>query len=89
MTTETNLNFDKSKKEDIIHILNLFDQCKLTFTKINGEERTITCTLNPNIIPTPANTDANVCKDTITVWCTDSNSWKSFRYNNVISISHI
>jgi hypothetical protein len=72
--------------------------CKVTFTKVNGEIRTMPCTLSEAIIP-PApvhetNTDnpvdfpkpRKVNPNTISAWCTDKKEWRSFRIANVTNV---
>jgi len=70
------------------------------FTKLNGEIRVMPCTLDPLVVPTTpvpineANIDnsANTKKEkqhdpeTMSVWCTDKQSWRSFKTMRVISI---
>ena len=75
-------------------------ECIVEFTKINGEVRTMPCTLNESLIlPAPVhvtNTDNPVDfpapkkekkqnPDVMSVWCLDKKEWRSFRIANVIS----
>jgi hypothetical protein len=70
------------------------------FTKVNGEVRTMPCTLNESLIPPASvhvtNTDNPVDfpvpkrekktnPDVMNVWCLDKKEWRSFRIANVIS----
>jgi hypothetical protein len=62
--------------------------CTVTFTKVNGEQRVMPCTLNADWLPTAppvvegkAPRKENV--DTIRVFCTDKNEWRSFRVDSV------
>ena len=62
--------------------------CAVTFTKVNGEQRIMPCTLMPNLLPpAPAVEKAKPARpepvDTMSVWCTDQNAWRSFRLENV------
>jgi hypothetical protein len=74
--------------------------CSVTFTKVDGTERTMPCTLNEALIPPPAvhitNTDNPIDfptpkkekkqnPDIMSVWCTDAAGWRSFRWDNFIS----
>jgi hypothetical protein len=61
------------------------------FTKINGELRTLSCTLNSEILPKtdqvkevaePKTPDF----ETISVWVPELKSWRSFKTMNVISV---
>jgi hypothetical protein len=74
---------------------------EVTFTKVNGEVRTMPCTLDSTIIP-PApvhvtNTDnpvdfpkvKKVNPAVMGVFVTDKGEWRSFRIENVISIKAV
>jgi hypothetical protein len=73
--------------------------CEVTFTKVNGELRTMPCTLDATIVPPapepkvlaegeqPRAKKAN--PDNMSVWCTDKNEWRSFKLANVTEISKI
>jgi len=73
--------------------------CEVTFTKVNGELRTMPCTLDPRIVPPAPNPKvfaegetARVKKsntDNMSVWCTDKNEWRSFKLANVTEIVNI
>lgn len=63
----------------------------VTFTKVDGTERTMPCTLDPAILPAvPVTEDKRVPRkinpDTMRVYVTDIGEWRSFRIENVISI---
>ena len=66
---------------------------QITFTKVNGETRTMPCTLDPNIFPKPVK--EGVERDIPTeernpenmaVWVTDANGWRSFKIMNVTKV---
>ena len=63
----------------------------ITFTKVDGTERTMPCTLDPAILP-PVNISEdrkpvrNTNPDTMRVYVTDVQQWRSFRVANLISI---
>lgn len=62
--------------------------CTVTFTKVNGELREMPCTLKEGIVPvyerkTPVNESADKETNTLSVWCTDKNAWRSFHVNSV------
>ena len=73
--------------------------CEVTFTKINGELRTMPCTIDPRIVPPAPDPRvlaegeiARVKKsnpDNMSVWCTDKNEWRSFKLANVTEINKI
>jgi hypothetical protein len=69
-------------------------ECVIEFTKINGELRTMPCTLKAELIPpmpvkvlaegqTPKVKKEN--PDVMSVWCLDKKEWRSFRIANIIS----
>ena len=75
-------------------------ECVVEFTKVNGEVRTMPCTLNEALIPPPpvhvTNTDNPIDfpkpkkekkpnPNVLSVWCLDKKEWRSFRIANVIS----
>lgn len=65
----------------------------VTFTKVNGETRTMPCTLMEGVIP-PARKDDPVSQKRVrdinpqvmVAWCIDKREWRSFRVANVISM---
>ena len=64
----------------------------VTFTKVNGEERVMTCTLLSDHIPNAPTTNGEVVireskSDALSVWDINANGWRSFRVSNVKSIS--
>ncbi len=64
----------------------------VTFTKLNGEERVMTCTLLSEHIPNAPTTNGELVvketsSSTVSVWDINANGWRSFRVENVKSIS--
>ena len=63
------------------------------FTKVNGEKRIMPCTLTSNLLPPSpiredtAKKERKVNNDTLRVFATDISEWRSFRIENVISIT--
>lgn len=64
--------------------------CEVTFTKVNGEVRTMPCTLKTGIVPPQPVKDAESARpfrpETLSVWCTDKGEWRSFRVANVTEV---
>lgn len=64
--------------------------CEVTFTKVNGETRTMPCTLDSTLLPPqPLNEfhETRLYKpETLSVWCLDKMEWRSFRVANVTRI---
>ena len=66
--------------------------CEVTFTKKNGDERVMPCTLVFDHIPEehhPKGTSTNVSQDTIAVWCMDKEGWRSFRVESVTNFERL
>ena len=80
-------NCMKLTKEQIVEALKA-NVCEVTFTKVNGETRTMPCTLKEDIVPayerkTPVKEATAKEQATLSVWCTDKNAWRSFRVDSV------
>lgn len=64
--------------------------CEVTFTKANGDERTMLCTLIPDFLPQPEATSSiqpkKVKDDLVTVWDLEENSWRSFKPSRIIDV---
>ena len=66
---------------------------QVTFTKINGDERVMTCTLKEGVIPAPVAKDEEVnrnreVKDEVQVaWDINAKGWRSFRWANVKQVN--
>lgn len=62
--------------------------CRVVFTKVNGEERDMTCTRNLERVPVEMRPkgDANLNEEkTIRVFDIKAQGWRSFRSDNVKS----
>lgn len=69
---------------------------QVTFNKLNGDERVMTCTLRSSYLPEAKRDDAlsqtkvrNLEEKTIVVWDTNANAWRSFRYDRVTKIETV
>ena len=88
--------FDAEERKNMINEMLHDNICEVTFTKVNGEQRVMPCTLNPLVVPpTPEPkvlAEGEVAKvkkpnpDTMSVWCTDKGEWRSFRIVNVTNV---
>ena len=67
--------------------------CEVTFTKKNGEERVMPCTLVFDSIPKehhPKGTGSGYqSQETIAVWCMDKEAWRSFRVDSVTNFERL
>lgn len=61
----------------------------VTFTKKDGSERTMKCTLVESMVkPYEKKTDKvkEVDENTVAVWDIEKEAWRSFRYDSVINV---
>jgi hypothetical protein len=69
--------------------------CEVTFTKVNGESRTMPCTLKSDIVPPVSIKELReertrkINPDNLSVWCTDKSEWRSFKIANVTRVERI
>ena len=66
----------------------------VTFTKVDGSERVMKCTLMSEYVPNTGNSASNqvLLQETgndsnISVWDVEANGWRSFRISSVKSIT--
>jgi esterase/lipase superfamily enzyme len=62
--------------------------CVITFTKKNGEERVMSCTLNEEFLPEQIDIEEAIQKkkpnsEVLAVWDTDIGDWRSFRWDSL------
>ena len=69
---------------------------EVTFTKLNGEVRTMPGTLSTAIVPPAVKDDAisqtkvrEVNEALMVAWCTDKKAWRSFRVANVTEVKQL
>ena len=66
---------------------------EITFTKVNGELRTMPCTLDTTLLPPQPLKEFHETRlykpETLSVWCVDKSEWRSFRVANVTRIVQI
>ena len=69
----------------------LTSQCRVIFTKVNGEERNMVCTLKEDVIPKATKDPITQKKvrdlneEVLAVWDVNKEGWRSFRISNVVS----
>lgn len=79
MTTE-------ERREQLVALLRDND-CEVTFTKVNGEQRVMPCTLKTGVVPEILGEGRKKANpNTISVWALDKQEWRSFRVDNVTDI---
>ena len=61
------------------------------FTKVDGTDRTMPCTLDPMLLPVQqikeGKQEPKINLDTLRVYVTDIAQWRSFRVKNVLEVS--
>ena len=82
------------QKSDIVSALQS-NICDVKFTKVNGEERLMRCTLKEDLLPEPVASDAEINRnrapnDSVqVVWDLEKTGWRSFRVDSVIDIQTV
>jgi len=68
----------------------------VTFTKVNGDERVMTCTLQDNKLPPATKKDPlsqkkirDINEKVVSVWDLNAEGWRSFRVDNVTDIKNV
>jgi hypothetical protein len=82
-------------KQEIIDLLQQ-GVCNVTFTKVNGETRTMPSTLKSDLLPAfnieqlrEDKKTRRVNEDNVSVWCTDKQQWRSFKVANVTEVVRV
>ena len=72
------------KRETLVKSLQK-DVMTINFTKVNGEDRTMNCSLHESLLPesTPSATTKKDNPDVIVVWDIDKSAWRSFRLDSI------
>jgi len=66
--------------------------CKVVFTKVNGEDRIMHCTLEESMLPPQIDLEEVIQKkkpnpDVLAVWDVEAKGWRSFRWDSVKEFS--
>ena len=85
----------QDRRRDLVHLL-VEHRCEVTFTKLDGSKRVMPCTLKETLVPAkPADVGSKSeekrqrALDVLSVWCTDKEQWRSFKIDNVKSVTVI
>lgn len=62
--------------------------CKIVFTKANGDNRIMHCTLQESMLPPQVDVEEHIQKkkpnpDVLAVWDVEAKGWRSFRWDSV------
>jgi hypothetical protein len=87
-TATEDLDLDSRNRE--IRTMLYDGACEITFTKLNGDVRTMPCTLDHKLLPPQPLKEFHETRlykpETLSVWCLDKSEWRSFRVANVTRI---
>jgi hypothetical protein len=82
-------------REALVELLSQ-ELVEVTFKKLDGDERVMTCTLRANYLPEAKREDPlsqtkirNLEEKTVVVWDINANAWRSFRYDRIIKVQQI
>ena len=59
---------------------------RITFTKVNGEERVMDCTLQEHMIPETSESNRKENEEVLPVFDINKGEWRSFRLDSVTNI---
>ena len=93
MTAYIEFNNEVQPSIDMLRDMLRESVCEVTFTKVNGDLRTMPCTLNPELLPPVIVVEGEEKKErkvsykSLAVFVTDIGEWRSFRLDSIHSIS--
>lgn len=93
MTTYIEFNNEVQPSIDMLRDMLRSGVCEVTFTKVNGDLRTMPCTLKPDMLPPQVivegeeKRERKVSDTSLAVFVTDIAEWRSFRLDSIHSIS--
>lgn len=79
-------------KSNVVHMLHN-NVVTVKFTKLNGDERIMKCTLLPEYLPATVSVDGRTIvnedegRNNVAVWDIDAAGWRSFRVDSVKTLS--
>ncbi len=59
---------------------------RVTFTKVNGEERVMDCTLQENLVPETSESNRKQNEEVLPVFDINKGGWRSFRMDSITNI---
>jgi hypothetical protein len=95
MTAYIEFNSEVQPSIDMLRSMLREGVCEVTFTKVNGDLRTMPCTLKPDMLPPVIVSESQeietpkrkVSDKALAVFVTDICEWRSFRLDSIHSIS--
>jgi hypothetical protein len=84
------IGLDSITRDGMISVLT-FDVAEVTFTKNDGTERLMKCTLQKSIVPASTKEEGTttvrkINEQVLPVWDIDKSAWRSFRVDSVKGI---
>ena len=83
------MTYDKPQLKNLL----LKNEVTITFKKKDGTERTMLCTLKPDVLPVVEKKEEETEKverkqslESIAVWDIEKKAWRSFRIDSIISL---
>jgi len=67
---------------------------EVTFTKKDGTERVMKCTLRPDLLPAQTDLEEQVQSrksnsDVLAVWDLEAKGWRSFRHDSIMMFTYV
>jgi hypothetical protein len=62
---------------------------EVTFTKKNGDVRTLKCTLSPALLPEIKNADRKTSDESLSVFDLNENAWRAFRWDTIKDVHYM
>jgi len=82
---------DRDYRDELVMLLSK-NVAEVTFTKNNGEERVMRCTLRNDLVPSTDRKPGSkriVSESVVPVWDLENNGWRSFRVDSVKQVQTI
>lgn len=79
------------QKSDIVSVLQS-NICDVKFTKVDGTERVMRCTLKSDLVPAPEHKperNRTVNESVLPVWDLEKKGWRSFRIDSVLELQTV
>jgi len=93
MTAYIEFNNEVQPSIDMLRDMLREGVCEVAFTKVNGDLRTMPCTLKPELLPPQVVAEGEEKRErktsdkSLAVFVTDIGEWRSFRLDSIHSIS--
>lgn len=80
-------------KQELVDLLRV-KTVEITFTKVDGTERKMPCTLQENLLPARSFAEGHEERrspneNTVSAWALDAQGWRSFRVASVINVKEL